>query len=150
MAKHNPDHPGERDGGGKHLGHSNSDHGKAYMQAGRGHEANEGGGGKRAGGSHSSAHGKDHPEMFIEGALTGGHGPSHGLHKYAIDRPHQHILTAVPMDNVKLAFHEPTSILDTDWRGHYDDIGHSLKGAHTVNQEVEASGHLDRDIIPNH
>ena len=95
-------------------------------------------------------YGKDHPENFIEGALRGGQGKSEGLHKYPVDRPHQHILTAVPMDNVKLAYHEETSILDTKFRGGVNNIEHSLTGASAVNDEVGAAGKLDHDIIPNH
>ena len=94
--------------------------------------------------------GKDHPERFIEGALTGGHGPSTGLYHKPVDRPHQSILTPVPMDNVKLAMPIETSILDDGFHGGVDNLKHSLTGSSAVNEEVGAAGPLKHVIIPNH
>lgn len=95
-------------------------------------------------------YGKDHPENFIEEALTGGHGPSEGIHESHVDRPHQKINTAIAMDNVKLAMPIKSSILDDDFPGGVDNLKHSLTGASAVNEEVGAAGKLKHVIIPNH
>lgn len=94
--------------------------------------------------------GKDHPENFIEGALTGGHGPSEGIHDTKIDRPHQSIKTAVAMDNVDLAMDVESSILDEKFAGGVDNLKHSLTGSAAVNEEVGAAGSVRHVIIPNH
>ena len=93
---------------------------------------------------------KDHPENFIEGALTGGHGPSEGIHHEPVDRPHQSINIAVAMDNVKLAMPIETSILDDKFHGGVDNLRHSLDGASAVNEEVGAAGPLKHVIIADH
>ncbi len=98
-------------------------------------------------------YGKDMPshseEEYIDHALTGGAGPSNGLHHYPVDRRDQRILTAVALDNVKLAMHEPSSILDEEFAGG-ENIGHRLKGASAVNEEIGAAGPVRHVIIPNH
>jgi len=95
-------------------------------------------------------YGKDHPENFIEGALTGGHGPSEDIHEIPVDRPDQKIKVAVAMDNVKLAMPIETSILDDAFHGGVDNLEHSLDGASAVNAEVGAAGPVKHVIIPNH
>lgn len=96
-------------------------------------------------------YGKDSPERFISGALTGGSGPSNGISDMKVDRPSQSIKTAVAMDNVKLAMNVETSILDKGGFGGGDDnLKHSLTGTSAVNEEVGASGKLKHVIIPNH
>lgn len=135
---------------------------KHIMRGGH-HEAVEGhgrhGGHTDGGGSGARAagvgrFGKDHPGSketnFIDHALTGGSGPSEGLHKYPVDRRDQHILTPLGMDNVKLAMHEPSSILDTHFAGGVENLEHSLKGTHAVNEEIGAAGKVNHVIIPNH
>lgn len=88
---------------------------------------------------------------FIEKALTGGSGPSEGIHEMAIDRPGQKINTAVPADNVKLAMPIRTSILDTGGiGGSVDNLKHSLTGTSAVNEEVGATGKLKHVIIKDH
>lgn len=94
--------------------------------------------------------GKDHPENFIAGALTGGHGPSEGIHEEKVDRPHQTINTSVAMDNVKLAMPIKSSILDDGFKGGVDNLKHSLTGSSAVNEEVGAAGPVKHVIIPNH
>lgn len=96
-------------------------------------------------------YGKDHPERFIDEALTGGHGPSEGIHETKVNRPHQSINTAVAMDNVKLAMPIESSILEEGgFRGGIDNLAHSLKGSSAVNEEVGAAGKVKETIIPNH
>jgi hypothetical protein len=96
-------------------------------------------------------YGKDDPERFISGALTGGHGPSEGMVEEKVDRPHQSIHTSVAMDNVKLAMPIKSSILEEGgFRGGVDNLEHSLKGASAVNEEVGAAGPVKHTIIPNH
>lgn len=96
-------------------------------------------------------YGKDKPGNFIEKALTGGHGPSEGIHDMKVDRPHQTIKTAVAMDNVDLAMPIETSILDEGgFHGGVDNLKHSLSGSSAVNEEVGAAGPLKHVIIPNH
>lgn len=98
-------------------------------------------------------YGKDHPENFIEGALTGGHGPSEGIHHTPVDRPDQSINTPVALDNVVLAMDIESSICDDDghpFHGGVDNLKHSLTGSSAVNEEVGASGPLKHVIIPNH
>jgi|SRR5579885_431594 len=102
------------------------------------------------------SYGKDHPEKmagatgFIENALTGGSGPSNGIHHTPVDRPDQVINTAVAMDNVKLAMDVETSILDDGFHGGSDNLKHSLNGASAVDEEVGAAGPVKHVIIPNH
>jgi hypothetical protein len=151
MAKHH--HGGHIERGGHHEaveGHVGN------IERGGHHEGVEGHG--RHGG-HTDHHlhekfGKDHPsiteEGFIDHALRGGSGPSEGLHKYPVDRRNQHILTPIPMDNVRLAMHEPSSILDTDFHGGIENLEHSLKGTHAVNEEIGAAGPVHHIIIPDH
>lgn len=116
------------------------------------HEGVEGQGRHGGQSDHSREFGKDRggDEEFIEHALRGGSGPSEGLHRYPVDRRNQSILTPQPMDNVRLAMHEPSSILDTDFAGGVDNIQHSLKGASAVNEEVGAAGSVKHIIIPDH
>lgn len=125
-----------------------------HIARGGHHEAVEGHG-RHGGHTDGSRFGKDRPGKgaetdFIDHALRGGSGPSEGLHKYPVDRRDQHILTPVAMDNVKLAMHEPSSILDTDFHGGCENLEHSLKGTHAVNEEVGAAGPVTHHIIPNH
>lgn len=91
-------------------------------------------------------------EGFIEHALHGGSGPSEGIHETKVDRPHQTINTAVPMDNVKLAMPIKTSILEEGgFRGGPDNLEHSLKGASAPPPgDVGAAGHVRHDVIPDH
>ncbi len=96
-------------------------------------------------------YGKDSPDRFISGALTGGSGPSEGISTKKIDRPDQKINTAVGMDNVKLAMNVKSSILDEGgFGGSCDNLKHSLTGSSAVNEEVGAAGKLKHVIIPNH
>lgn len=96
-------------------------------------------------------YGKDTPERFISGALTGGRGPSEGIHEKSIDRPSQKINTSVGMDNVKLAMPIESSILDEGgFAGGVDNLKHSLTGSSAVNEEVGAAGPVKHVIIPNH
>ena len=95
-------------------------------------------------------YGKDHPENFIAEALTGGHGPSEGIHHEPVDRPHQSINTAIPMDNVKLAMPIESSILDDKFAGGVDNLKHSLTGSSAVNEEVGAAGPVKHVIIADH
>lgn len=95
--------------------------------------------------------GKDNPERFISGALTGGHGPSEGIHTKKIDRPDQSIHTSFPADNVKLAMPIETSIAEEGgFAGGIENLEHSLKGTSAVNEEVGAAGEVHHHIIPNH
>jgi len=95
--------------------------------------------------------GKDSPERFIDGALTGGSGPSNEIVDKKIDRPEQSIKTALAMDNVKLAYHEPSSIKDEGgFAGGISNLKHSLTGGSAVNEEVGAAGKVKHTIIPNH
>jgi hypothetical protein len=95
-------------------------------------------------------YGKDNPERFISGALTGGGGPSNEIKDYPVDRPDQKIKTAFAMDNVKLAMPIETSMKDMSWPGGVDNIKHSLTGTSAVNEEVGASGTVKHVIVPNH
>lgn len=96
-------------------------------------------------------YGKDDPERFIEGALTGGSGPSNEIVHTKVDRPKQSINTAFGMDNVKLAMPIETSLKDEGgFRGGVDNLDHSLKGSSAVNEEVGAAGPVKKTIIPNH
>src|ERR1035437_7542310 len=95
-------------------------------------------------------YGKDRPENFISEALTGGHGPSEGIHHESVDRPHQSINTAVAMDNVDLAMPIETSILDKKFAGGVDNLKHSLTGSSAVNEEVGAAGPVKHTIIADH
>ena len=90
-------------------------------------------------------------EGFISEALTGGHGPSEGIHHESADRPGQTINTAVAMDNVDLAMPIETSILEEGgFHGGVDNLSHSLTGSSAVNEEVGASGPVKHHIIPHH
>lgn len=96
-------------------------------------------------------YGKDSPERFISGALTGGHGPSQGITSKKVDRPDQSIKTANAMDNVRLAMPIDSSLLDeSNFHGGIDNLKHSLTGVSAVQEEVGASGPLKHTIIPNH
>jgi hypothetical protein len=91
-------------------------------------------------------------EGFISEALHGGSGPSEGLHHKKIDRKDQSILTAVGLDNVKLAMDLPSSILDEGgFRGGTKNLEHSLEGASApADGDVGAAGPVHHVIIPNH
>lgn len=90
-------------------------------------------------------------EGYISHALTGGSGPSEGIHEKSIDRPDQKIMTAVALDNVDLALDIPSSILDEGgFPGGIDNLKHSLTGASAVNEEVGAAGKVTHVIIPSH
>jgi hypothetical protein len=108
----------------------------------------EQGEGRRVGGG-GRHYGKDHPENFIEGALTGIHGPSEGIHEYDIGHG-QRIVTSVALDNVVLAADLETSILDDKWHGGPEYLGHSLKGVSAVNEDIGAAGPVHHDYIENH
>lgn len=96
-------------------------------------------------------YGKDNPERFISGALTGGSGESNGIVEKAIDRPSQKINTAFGMDNVQLAMKTKSSLRDEGGiGGGVDNLKHSLTGTSAVNEEVGAAGKLKHTIIPNH
>ena len=94
--------------------------------------------------------GKDRPENFIEGALTGGKGPSESIHHTPVDRPQQVINTAEAMDNVDLAMPIESSLNSDNFHGGVTNLGHSLKGSSAVNEEVGAAGPVKHVIIPNH
>lgn len=99
----------------------------------------------------AGVYGKDSPERFIKGALTGGSGPSNQIVDKKIDRPNQSIKTAFGMDNVKLAMDVETSLKDeSGFGGSCENLKHSLTGASAVNEEVGAAGKLKHVIIPNH
>lgn len=96
-------------------------------------------------------YGKDNPERFISGALTGGSGKSNGIVDMSVDRPSQTIKTAVALDNVVLAMPIKTSILDKGgFAGSDSNLKHSLTGASAVNEEVGAAGSVKHVIIPGH
>jgi len=109
-------------------------------------------------------YGKDSPERFIDGALTGEkrgssstHGfqdsmTSHEMEKYHVDRKDQHILTAFALDNVGEVYGRyATSMKDMGGiAGSPTNLKHSLSGASAVSEELGASGKVKRDIIPNH
>jgi hypothetical protein len=99
-----------------------------------------------------SPYGKDDPERFISGALTGGSGPSNGIRDIKVDRPDQMIKEATPMDNVKLAMPIKSSILEEGgFAGGLENLKHSLTGASTVSAEkTGAAGKTKETIIPNH
>jgi len=84
-------------------------------------------------------YGKDSPERFISGALTGGSGKSEGIHERSIGRG-QTLCTALPMDNVKLAMPIKSSIEDMSWRGSDENLKHSLTGVSAVQETVGAAG----------
>lgn len=99
-------------------------------------------------------YGKDRPggnSGYIEESLRGGKGPSEGMHSMHIDRRNQTILTACAMDNVTLAMDIESSIEEEGgFAGSPENIGHSLKGASAVSEELGAAGHLKHVIIPDH
>lgn len=95
--------------------------------------------------------GKDSPERFIDGALTGGSGPSAGIREIKVNRPDQKINEATPMDNVKLAMPIKSSILEEGGiGGGIENLKHSLTGTSAENEDVGAAGKLKHDVIPNH
>lgn len=96
--------------------------------------------------------GKDEPERFIDGALTGGHGPSEGIHRKSIDRKGQSIETAVGMDNVKLAMPIKSSILEEGgFAGGTTNLKHSLEGASAPgDNSIGAVGKTKSTIFPHH
>lgn len=78
--------------------------------------------------------GKDSPERFISGALTGGSGPSEGIKNKSIGRG-QTLKTAFAMDNVDLAMPIDSSIMDDGGFGGGDtNLKHSLTGTSSVNE----------------
>lgn len=97
-------------------------------------------------------YGKDNPERFISGALTGGSGKSNEVQEQSVDRPQQKINTVFAMDNVgKVYGRDPTSMKDTGgFAGSENNLKHSLTGASAVNEEVGASGSVKHVVIPNH
>jgi len=81
-------------------------------------------------------YGKDSPERFISGALTGGSGKSDEISSKSIGRG-QSINTALAMDNVKLAMPIDSSIKDEGgFGGGIENLGHSLTGASAVQTKV--------------
>lgn len=128
------------------------DHGTVHPHNAMGgvHMEGAGGGkGHRVGGPHDIKYGKDHPENFIEGALTGIHGPSEGIHEKDIGHG-QKIMTPVALDNVVLAADIESSILDENFHGGPEYLGHSLKGVSAVQEEIGAAGPVHHDYIENH
>lgn len=97
-------------------------------------------------------YGKDRPENFIEGALTGGSGPSNGIHNISVDRKSQSIKYTTPMDNVQVAMHTKSSICDEGgFRGGPTNLKHSLGGASAPGpNDIGAAGPVKHVIIPNH
>jgi hypothetical protein len=96
-------------------------------------------------------YGKDQPERFISGALTGGDGPSHEIVDEKINRPDQSIKSAYAMDNVKLAYHEPTSLKDKGgFAGGVENLKHSLTGASAESEDTGAAGKVKKTIFPDH
>jgi hypothetical protein len=75
-------------------------------------------------------YGKDDPDRFISGALTGGGGPSNEIEDLGVDRPNQSIKRAYAMDNVKLAMPIESSLKDgnSGFSGGVDNLKHSLTG----------------------
>lgn len=74
-------------------------------------------------------YGKDTPSNFIEGALTGGNGPSEGIKKESIGKG-QTIMSAYPMDNVgDLAGPHLEDTMGGKMGGGVKDLSHSLTGA---------------------
>jgi hypothetical protein len=109
-------------------------------------------------------YGKDKPENFISGALSGGGAPpskDHGYQDssqsneivdYHVDRLDQKIKTAFAMDNVGRVYDRyPTSMKDMDGiAGGITNLEHSLKGTSAVQEKVGAAGKTKETIIPNH
>jgi hypothetical protein len=81
-------------------------------------------------------YGKDDPERFISGALTGGSGKSDEIETKSIGRG-QTINTAFAMDNVKLAMPIESSIKDdySGFGGGPDNLSHSLTGTSAVQED---------------
>lgn len=105
--------------------------------------------------NHNGAFGKDRvpkgSEAYIEEALSGGKGPSEGIHDKRIKRPQQSIMTPVALDNVKQAMDIESSILDEGgFGGGIDNLKHSLTGASAENDEVGAAEKVKSTVIPNH
>ncbi|MGP0093115.1 MAG: hypothetical protein ACLPKB_24720 [Xanthobacteraceae bacterium] len=88
-------------------------------------------------------YGKDDPERFIEGALTGGTGPSNGIEDEPIGEG-QTIKRAYALDNVRLAMPICTSLMEEDFPGGPENLDHSLIGASAVNDEVGAASEKGR------
>lgn len=85
-------------------------------------------------------YGKDSPERFISGALTGGSGPSNGIDKKSIGEG-QTINSAFGMDNVKLAMNVENSLRDEGgFGGGKDNLKHSLTGTSAVQEGVGSAG----------
>jgi hypothetical protein len=105
--------------------------------------------GRAVGGSHNRAYGKDHPENFIEGALTGIPGASESIRETHIGHG-QRIVTAAAMDNVELAAFIETSIFDEDFHGGPEYLGHSLKGVSAVNEDIGAAGPVHHHYVEDH
>lgn len=77
-------------------------------------------------------YGKDSPDRFISGALTGGSGPSEGIKTKGIGRG-QSINSAYPLDNVgQLAGPHLPDEMGGSLGGGMTNLGHSLQGASTV------------------
>jgi hypothetical protein len=156
-------HRGHHEHDGEHTHHHESDgvphdhvhparhheHGAVNPNNAMGSIHLEEGEGERVGDGGGSHYGKDHPENFIRGALTGIHGPSEGIHEYDIGHG-QRIVTSVAMDNVVLAADIESSILDDKWHGGPEYLGHSLKGVSAVNEDIGAAGPVHHDYFENH
>lgn len=79
-----------------------------------------------------SQYGKDSPGRFIEGALTGGSGPSEGIVTKSIGRG-QKIKSAYSLDNVgEIAGPHLDDEHGGKMGGGMTNLGHSLEGASTV------------------
>lgn len=91
-------------------------------------------------------------EGYISKALTGGSGPSEGIHDEKVDRKDQSIKTAVALDNVTLAMDIESSICDTSGiHGGTRNLKHSIDGAEApADGDVGAAGPVNHVIIPNH
>lgn len=86
-----------------------------------------------------SKYGKDSPERFISGALTGGSGKSNEITTESIGRG-QKIMRAYAMDNVDLVMPIATSLKDSKgFGGSTSNLGHSLKGCSAVDDGTGAA-----------
>lgn len=82
-----------------------------------------------------SEYGKDRPENFIHGALTGGSGPSSGIVNKGIGRG-QTLKSAYPLDNVgEIAGPHLKDTRGGSCGGSKTNLGHSLHGASTVSPD---------------
>lgn len=87
----------------------------------------------------SGVYGKDSPENFIKGALTGGSGKSEGIVDISIGKG-QKIKRAFAMDNVDLAMPIETSLKDgKGFGGGTSNLAHSLKGCSAVDSGTGAA-----------